>query len=537
MTAQPARVLEIGYRRGDRVGMAGPGLWLLVAMDAGDPVLGRWWRLLCEGRTGDVISALRSTDAEFVRAFAVAYAGPEGTWFAARGDAQACARLADGERVEVDGAYGGVAERAVGGLLAGLRLSAGAAAAGSDDVFLPLAAGLVLASQLGTREDVLAGSGPQAAGADSRRVPPAPSHSAVSQPSAAGVAPAAPPPPSAGTIGPPPSPQSPVPHRPADEDAAKAQDADAGARHFFVGRSGVRLVGRTDGTEALAAAIPPAPARQAAVPSVIPDKAAAQPEPEPATEARQPTVQPGTGRMREVDRPGPDSAIIWDLGLPGARPGVAPPPPSPSPPPIPAPPAALSPPPIPELHGQPALADEFEGESSATVMQTPGAGARPGALPAAGARTVIAVRCPAGHPNPQSAAACRVCRRGIEPQEPVAVAQPALGVLRLSTGDAVTLDRAVFLGRDPRLTDEQKSGRPHILRLPGPGSDISRTHLEVRVLGWLVALVDLGSTNHTTIIAPGGQEERLIAGVPRVIEPGTQVGLAAVVWFVYEAGG
>ena len=63
--------------------------------------------------------------------------------------------------------------------------------------------------------------------------------------------------------------------------------------------------------------------------------------------------------------------------------------------------------------------------------------------------------------------------------------RPPLGVLRLSTGDVVTLDRGVLLGRAPQVNDGacQPTERPHVVRVPSPERDISRNHVEVVARG------------------------------------------------------
>jgi hypothetical protein len=150
---------------------------------------------------------------------------------------------------------------------------------------------------------------------------------------------------------------------------------------------------------------------------------------------------------------------------------------------------------------------------------------------------VPAAYCPVGHLNPPQATNCRVCAAVVPPQESVQVPQPVLGVLRLSIGGDIPLDRDVFLGRDPSNDEQRKARKPHILRLPSPGKDISRDHLEIRLVGWRVMVIDLGATNGTTIIPPGGTPEALVAGGSRMIEPGTQVVLADEVSFVFEVTG
>jgi pSer/pThr/pTyr-binding forkhead associated (FHA) protein len=116
----------------------------------------------------------------------------------------------------------------------------------------------------------------------------------------------------------------------------------------------------------------------------------------------------------------------------------------------------------------------------------------------------------------------------------VSVPRPVLGQLRLSTGDVVTLDRGVLMGRRP-VEGRQAKERPHLVQLDSPDQGISRNHVEVRLDGWHVLVVDLNSTNGTLITRPGQQPERLRPEQPTMIEPGTVVTLADDITFVYEA--
>lgn len=179
--------------------------------------------------------------------------------------------------------------------------------------------------------------------------------------------------------------------------------------------------------------------------------------------------------------------------------------------------------------------DEIE-ETERTVKRSAVRGATPGPTPAAPhfGPTVQAVLCPAGHLNPAHATACRVCHRSLAVQDPVTVPRPVLGVLKLSTGDVVTLDRGVLLGRSPSAEFDGKGERPHVVRLPSQGQDISRTHAEIRIDGWHVLITDLDSTNGTMITVPGEEPRRLRPHDPTMIPPGTVVSLADEVSFEYE---
>jgi pSer/pThr/pTyr-binding forkhead associated (FHA) protein len=109
-----------------------------------------------------------------------------------------------------------------------------------------------------------------------------------------------------------------------------------------------------------------------------------------------------------------------------------------------------------------------------------------------------------------------------------------LGVLRLSTGVAVPLDRGALFGRKPEIQKGPPGERPHVIQLASPGQDISRNHLELKLDGWHVVLKDLHSTNGTEIAIPGRPPQRLRGGEEVLIPPGTVVTLADEVSFVYE---
>jgi hypothetical protein len=179
-----------------------------------------------------------------------------------------------------------------------------------------------------------------------------------------------------------------------------------------------------------------------------------------------------------------------------------------------------------------------EGEAAKTVNRaTLLAATVPGhQLPTPGP-TVQAVRCPNRHLSPAHAIGCRVCGAPVASQATVVVPRPVLGVLRLSTGDLIRLDRGVVMGRAPAPADDTDPDRPHVLKLASPGDDISRTHLEVRLEDWHVLVVDLGSTNGTVVHAPGQQPERLRANDPQAIEPGTVVNLSDEIAFTFEVTG
>ncbi len=162
---------------------------------------------------------------------------------------------------------------------------------------------------------------------------------------------------------------------------------------------------------------------------------------------------------------------------------------------------------------------------------------RPSFTPPPGTVTIKALRCRIGHANPPQNTTCRICGAEVPAGAPIDVPQPNLGVIRLSTGATFALDRAAILGRDPRPTGAPGFGSPHLIRVPSPGSVISRVHLEVTLDGWHVLVVDPGTPNGTFVTIPGTEQQRLRPSEPLQIPPGTVVNLADEVTFVYEASG
>ena len=159
-----------------------------------------------------------------------------------------------------------------------------------------------------------------------------------------------------------------------------------------------------------------------------------------------------------------------------------------------------------------------------------------GEQPGAAEPMVLAVRCSVGHLNAPHATRCRVCGQDLPSQQPEQTARPALGHLRLSTGDVVTLDRGVLIGRAPRA-DVTGPRTPHLVRISSPDNEISRNHVEIVLDGWHVLVRDLGSTNGTTVALPGSSPVRVRPGDQQTIEPGTTITLADQVSMVFEVTG
>lgn len=113
--------------------------------------------------------------------------------------------------------------------------------------------------------------------------------------------------------------------------------------------------------------------------------------------------------------------------------------------------------------------------------------------------------------------------------------RPALGGLRLPTGEVVPLDRGVVLGRKPAPL-EASGDWPHLVHLPSSHSYVSRLHLRIELEGWDVVARDLDSRGGTTIAFPGRDPVRMTPGDAYVLEPGTVLDLADVYAVRYETG-
>ena len=193
------------------------------------------------------------------------------------------------------------------------------------------------------------------------------------------------------------------------------------------------------------------------------------------------------------------------------------PPPAPSTPPAPSAPPAYAAPPAPPANPW--------APGGAPGPSTP-SGPVPVVSEDASGPVVQAFTCPRGHLNPPYAGTCRLCGEAIAPQEGFTVPRPPLGVLKLSTGDTVPLDRDVVLGRAPFHADENAASRPHLVQLASPGNDISRSHVRVNLENWFVQVTDLGSTNGTVVTLPDQAPVRLRPHDPFTIVPGTTVNIA-----------
>lgn len=114
------------------------------------------------------------------------------------------------------------------------------------------------------------------------------------------------------------------------------------------------------------------------------------------------------------------------------------------------------------------------------------------------------------------------------------VVPAASGRVRVSTGQVVTLDRTVIIGRRPRSARAGGANLPHLIAVDSPQQDISRSHLEIRPEGDTVVVIDLHTTNGSTLLRSGAEPVRLHPGEQTIVLSGDVVDLGDGVEVVFE---
>ncbi|GAA1409355.1 hypothetical protein AUR04nite_22300 [Glutamicibacter uratoxydans] len=126
---------------------------------------------------------------------------------------------------------------------------------------------------------------------------------------------------------------------------------------------------------------------------------------------------------------------------------------------------------------------------------------------------ILARVCSGGHPNPPESTSCRTCHVKLSGQA-TRVRQPSMGrmfVTEQSSGPGSThlLTRSVIIGRQPVYKGPAGASEPKLMKVLSPNNDISRSHVQVKIDGWHVELVDLGATNGTVLLREGQSPRRL----------------------------
>lgn len=273
---------------------------------------------------------------------------------------------------------------------------------------------------------------------------------------------------------------------------------------------------------------------------------------------REPAAEPAPVSTRPADRTEPADEPAGspesDAPVVSAHPAVAPPPParpgmidgvpglsspSPSMPSAPLPPSVWVGPAAEPHPGQ----SPTQGDHDGMTIRGPALASITGNAPASGpgawavrpgSPSVPAVHCPTGHPNPPTSERCRMCHQPVTSAPPAMIARPTLGVFKLSSGTNVPVDRPLVLGRAPKLAGVPGDEIPHLVTVPSPDQSVSRSHIEVRLDGWHVLVVDLNTVNGTSVQMPGQRPQRLTPGAPFPIVPGAVIDLGGGVTCLYE---
>ncbi|WP_158635007.1 FHA domain-containing protein [Tsukamurella asaccharolytica] len=143
--------------------------------------------------------------------------------------------------------------------------------------------------------------------------------------------------------------------------------------------------------------------------------------------------------------------------------------------------------------------------------------------------------CVFGHLNAPVAAYCTRCGALVDRRLPLESGpRPPLGLLVADDGTAFVVENDMIIGRDPAAFVAQRAGRPQIggadrllpVVLPDRTGALSRAHLEIRIDGWQVLAVDVGSANGTWVRPPGAaQPLRLPPGQPVPLGVGSDIHL------------
>ena len=114
--------------------------------------------------------------------------------------------------------------------------------------------------------------------------------------------------------------------------------------------------------------------------------------------------------------------------------------------------------------------------------------------------------------------------------------RPPLGWLLLDNGFTFLLDEDLVIGREPGSAGGGPAGSPKPIRVQDETGQLSRRHVEIRLVEWTVQLVDLGSANGTFVADPssGNRETRLLPHRAHVLVPGSHVRIGGR-HFIFES--
>jgi hypothetical protein len=142
--------------------------------------------------------------------------------------------------------------------------------------------------------------------------------------------------------------------------------------------------------------------------------------------------------------------------------------------------------------------------------------------------------CPRGHLNDPRSQLCILCNARMEHATPLTNGiRPPLGRLLFDNGETYTVDVEYVIGRHPESDPRVQAGTFRPIIMEDRSGEISRMHAEIRVVGWDVIVLDMGSSNGTALAAPGRDWVELPPRQPAPLVPGTRVRLGDSV-FTFE---
>ncbi len=159
---------------------------------------------------------------------------------------------------------------------------------------------------------------------------------------------------------------------------------------------------------------------------------------------------------------------------------------------------------------------------------------QPAAVVQQGRVDVEGILCSRGHFNNPKSAYCMVCGMSLLhlTPHPVVRPRPTLGFIVFDDGASFGLDRSYIIGREPSNGDKPDA---ELLVIHDNNDTLSRTHAELRLDGWTVQIVDLGSTNGTYVWdAQNDRWNQLTAGHAIELQSGETVALGRRT-FVFES--
>ena len=114
----------------------------------------------------------------------------------------------------------------------------------------------------------------------------------------------------------------------------------------------------------------------------------------------------------------------------------------------------------------------------------------------------------------------------------------AVAVAVFDDGRTIPIAASSIIGREPELSqhliDLRAGGQ--LIAMEAQGQTISRAHLLLEVVGWNVAVVDLGSSNGTAVSTSDGTWQRVVPGLQCWLEDDQQVMIGSRTFSIHRTG-